>query len=91
MGDLLWVGYHNECIELIISPSFYIKVLNIVDEKEGAAMIKKIIMEFIAFMLMIVLFPMYVVLQILFMIIALILWPISKIMINKNDSKNTKQ
>lgn len=32
-----------------------------------------------------VLFPLYVVLQVSFMIMAVILWPISKIMINKID------
>lgn len=34
-----------------------------------------------------VLFPLYVVLQISFMIAALIIWPISKIMINKIDEE----
>ncbi len=39
------------------------------------------------FIYMFVLFPIFVVLQISFMISALIMWPISKAMINKTDEE----
>lgn len=51
-------------------------------------MAKNLLWEVLAtFIYMFVLFPIFVLLQISFMISALIMWPISKIMINKTNDK----
>ncbi len=45
------------------------------------------LIELLVFLIMLVLFPIYVVLQFSFMITAVILWPISKILINRIDKE----
>lgn len=51
------------------------------------ARLSNIIWEVLATFIYSVLFPIFVVLQISFMTMAVILWPISKIMINKTDKE----
>lgn len=45
------------------------------------------LIELSVFLIMLVLFPIYVVLQVSFMIVSFIMWPIIKLLINRIDKE----
>lgn len=70
---------------MFIFPPFCHKTVNTIVDNKGRDMISDFIIDIFALVIVIMLmvFPIFVVLQISFMIATLIMWPISKVMIKK--------